>query len=329
MTVRQVGQVDAPLKQKVDQFQLVIDNNDQIVERIKEKINRVTPQREKLAACVQQRQDDRRSLVCSLARLEDASASLGVESAQLEAIIEELPRILERISLPAGQQGMVTSMPGGIGPSSSSVSFAAVARPPTTMIDVSDDKSQSTWWHSFLDPEDLLTMRAASRICHDIAMQHMQSAGTAGNDKAVSFETWASSTSAPMPTLPTPPTTSMLSFFGQPSDSKKEALASRLATHDEWTPLPVPSPVQSPLADDHAATSVAKCCVRHSELVTLRAEVECNSCDAAVCKVHHCQYCRLFTCLQCLAAASRKRATSTMTSATSTTTKSSMARQRC
>ena len=230
MTVRQVGQVAAPLKQKVDQFQQVIDNNDLIVERIKEKINRMTPQREKLSSCVQQRQDERRSLVSSSARLEDALISFGVESAQLAAIVEELPRLLERISLPAGQQGMVTSMPDGIGPSSSSVSFAAVARLPTTKIDVSDDDSQSTWWHFFLDPEDLLTMRAASRICHDIAMQHMQSAGTAGNDKkqAVSFETSASSsrcptllpTSAPMPTLPTPPTTA----------SKRAAFVSRLAT---------------------------------------------------------------------------------------------------
>jgi len=115
LTVRQVGQVAAPLKQKVEEFQKVIDSNDDIVKRIEGGLERVKPQREKLSACVQQRQDDRRNLVSSLARLEDALASFGVESRQLEAIIEELPRLLELISLPAGQQGMIASMPGGMG----------------------------------------------------------------------------------------------------------------------------------------------------------------------------------------------------------------------
>jgi len=106
LTVRQVGQVSPPLKQKIEQFQSAIDNNDQIVARIREQIRRMEPQRERLGASVRQRQDDGRNLHSSLARLEDALASFGAESGHLEATIEEIPRLLERISLPVSQPGV-------------------------------------------------------------------------------------------------------------------------------------------------------------------------------------------------------------------------------
>jgi len=103
LTVRQIGQVAPPLKQKVDQFQQVIDSNDQTIERIKEKLATITPYREKLSTSVQQRQDDRRDFLAALARLEDALAAFTNDSSELETVIEELPRLLERISLPAVQ----------------------------------------------------------------------------------------------------------------------------------------------------------------------------------------------------------------------------------
>ncbi|CAE7910511.1 npp-10, partial [Symbiodinium necroappetens] len=98
LTVRQVGQVAPPLKQKVEQFQQIIDNNDQSVARIREQLRRLEPQRERLSDQVQQRQDDRRSIHSQLARLEDSLASFGAESVQLEAAAEEMPRLLERIA---------------------------------------------------------------------------------------------------------------------------------------------------------------------------------------------------------------------------------------
>ena len=105
LTVRQVGQVAPPLKQKVEQFQQIIDNNDQSVARIREQLRRLEPQRERLSDQVQQRQDDRRSIHSQLARLEDSLTSFGAESVQLEAAAEEMPRLLERIAVPVNAPG--------------------------------------------------------------------------------------------------------------------------------------------------------------------------------------------------------------------------------
>ena len=103
LTVRQVGQVAPPLKQKIEQFQQIVDNNDQSVARIREQLRRLEPQRERLSDQVQQRQDDRRSIQSQLARLEDSLGSFGAESVQLEAAAEEMPRLLERITIPVNQ----------------------------------------------------------------------------------------------------------------------------------------------------------------------------------------------------------------------------------
>lgn len=132
LTVRQVGQVSPPLKQAIDQFQLSIDNNDQIVARLREQLRRLEPQREKLTTSVKQRQDDRRNLHSSLARLEDSLASFGKESALLTAAIEEIPRILERLSLHPSQHGMLT--PGAN--AFATVPFAAGRLVPAATIDV-------------------------------------------------------------------------------------------------------------------------------------------------------------------------------------------------
>ncbi|CAK9033822.1 unnamed protein product [Durusdinium trenchii] len=101
LTVRQVGQVTPPLKQKIEQFQQIIDSNDQSVARLREHLRRLEPERERLSELVQQRQDDRRSIHSQLARLQDSLATFGAESAQLEAAAEEMPRILERIAVPS------------------------------------------------------------------------------------------------------------------------------------------------------------------------------------------------------------------------------------
>ena len=101
--MRQVGQVAPPLKQKIEQFQQIVDNNDQSVARIREQLRRLEPQRERLSDQVQQRQDDRRSIHSQLARLEDSLGSFGSESVQLEAAAEEMPRLLERIAVPVNQ----------------------------------------------------------------------------------------------------------------------------------------------------------------------------------------------------------------------------------
>ncbi|CAE7533273.1 npp-10 [Symbiodinium natans] len=105
LTVRQVGQVAPPLKQKIEQFQQIIDNNDQSVARIREQLRRLEPQRERLSDQVQQRQDDGRSIHSQLVRLEDSLASFGAESVQLEAAAEEMPRLLERIAVPVNGPG--------------------------------------------------------------------------------------------------------------------------------------------------------------------------------------------------------------------------------
>ena len=103
--MRQVGQVAPPLKQKIEQFQQIIDNNDQSVARIREQLRRLEPQRERLSDQVQQRQDDGRSIHSQLVRLEDSLASFGAESVQLEAAAEEMPRLLERIAVPVNGPG--------------------------------------------------------------------------------------------------------------------------------------------------------------------------------------------------------------------------------
>eukprot|EP00406_Dinophysis_acuminata_P058118 CAMPEP_0179279502 /NCGR_PEP_ID=MMETSP0797-20121207/36147_1 /TAXON_ID=47934 /ORGANISM="Dinophysis acuminata, Strain DAEP01" /LENGTH=232 /DNA_ID=CAMNT_0020988133 /DNA_START=81 /DNA_END=775 /DNA_ORIENTATION=+ len=138
LTVRQVGQVSPPLKQKIELFQQAIDNNNQIVARIREQIRRVEPEREKLAASIKQRQDDRRNLHSSLARLEDSLASFRGDSSNIEATIQELPRILERVSVPGNQQG-VAGMPGAaVDPSGGAgmTPFAMSRRIPSAAIDV-------------------------------------------------------------------------------------------------------------------------------------------------------------------------------------------------
>lgn len=76
LTVRQVGQVTPPLKQKIEQFQQIIDSNDQSVARLREHLRRLEPERERLSELVQQRQDDRRSIHSQLARLQDSLATL-------------------------------------------------------------------------------------------------------------------------------------------------------------------------------------------------------------------------------------------------------------
>ncbi|CAE8630025.1 unnamed protein product, partial [Polarella glacialis] len=109
-------QVAPPLKAQIEQFQQAIDNNDQTVARIREQLRRLEPQRERLSDLVQQRQDDRRNIHSALARLEDSLSTFGTESAALEASIEEVPRLLERVSFPAGQQqgrGDTRALPAG------------------------------------------------------------------------------------------------------------------------------------------------------------------------------------------------------------------------
>merc|ERR1719498_242626 len=101
LTVRQVGQVAPPLKAKIEGFQQIIDQNDQSVIGIRGLLQSMEEKREKLASDVRVVQDDRRNLYSSLMRLEDALKMFGVESKDLEQMIEEVPRILERVSLPA------------------------------------------------------------------------------------------------------------------------------------------------------------------------------------------------------------------------------------
>jgi len=113
LTVRQVGQVAPPLKQRIELFQQAVDKNDQIVARLREQLRRMEPHRERLSASVQQRQDDQRNLQSSLVRLEDALTAFGNESARLEAAVEEVPRVLERVSLPAQQPATGAGASGG------------------------------------------------------------------------------------------------------------------------------------------------------------------------------------------------------------------------
>merc|ERR1719253_2047544 len=68
-------------------------------------------QRDKLSVSARERKHDGRNIHSSIMRLEDALASFQAESKELELAIEEIPRILERVSLAPNQAGaMVPGM---------------------------------------------------------------------------------------------------------------------------------------------------------------------------------------------------------------------------
>jgi len=115
----------------MSQFQQQLDNNDLVIARIREQIRRIEPQREKIALQVMQRQDDGRSIHTSVTRLEDNVAVFCQENSKLEATIEEVPRILEQVSLPMQHPGIAAAFASPSG--SSFEPFAAMRLAPAAI----------------------------------------------------------------------------------------------------------------------------------------------------------------------------------------------------